>query len=555
MIETVEFNVIEAASKLKECGHRQARGTGGMVVTAFPSASEAGVEMLRAGGNAIDAAVAAAWALAVCEPSGSGLGGQTTLLIRLAGGRTTVVDGHSHAPAAVSTKRVSRVQQQKGYRACTIPSTPATLEFARKRYGVLSRAAVMEPAIRLAQDGYAITKLQRRQMKWCLNALLASAATTKLFLRKERPCRIGEIFRQEELAATLRRLADVGVEDFYKGRIACAIVDDMARNGGLITEEDLAEYEVPIECEPVAIGYRGCKVVSVPPPGGGLNVLSGLKILEHIARDDLVRENNKWYELLAELTHAVFHERDRFAVHPRDVTPSLLEWFLGDERASEIAERIETCGCESAGRADVEEPGETTHLCTMDREGNAVSLTQSIQSLFGAKVANGQLGFLYNNYLCTCRRGRHPYRLGSACIPRSNIAPTLVLRTDLSRGTESRGDTRCAPELLLVLGAAGSRRITSAILHVISGVLDRGVSLDEAVDLPRIHGLLSPKVHIEKPAATETLLKRLEKRFREVKIRAHHSYFMGCVQAIYVGDDKTLLGVADPRRDGAAAGF
>ena len=519
---------------------------GGMVVTAFPSASQAGVEMLRAGGNAIDAAVAAAWTLAVCEPSGSGLGGQTTLLIYFAGGRTTVVDGHSHAPAAVSTKQVSRVQQRKGYRACTIPSTPATLEFARKRYGALPRATVMEPAIRLAQDGYAITKLQRRQMKWCLNALLASTATARLFLKDERPYRVGEIFRQKELAATLRRLADVGVEDFYQGQIARAIVEDMTQNDGLITEEDLAKCEVPIECEPVAIGYRDCKVVSVPPPAGGLQVLSGLKILEHIACDDLAWETDKWYELLAEVTYAVFRERDRLTVHPRDVTPSLLKWFLSDERASEIAERIETCGWKRAGETDEEEPGETTHLCTMDREGNAVSLTQSIQSLFGAKVANGQLGFLYNNYLCTCRRSRHPYRLGSGCIPLSNIAPTLVLRNGLSGGTS---------EPLLVLGAAGSRRITSAVLHVISGVLDRGVSFDQAVDSPRIHGLLSRKVHIEKPAATETLLKRLEKRFREVKIRAPHSYSMGCVQAIYVRDDKTLLGVADPRRDGTAAGF
>jgi gamma-glutamyltranspeptidase/glutathione hydrolase len=526
-----------------------------MVVTAFPSASQAGVEILRAGGNAIDAAVAAAWALAVCEPSNSGLGGQTTLLIRLAGGRTSVVDGHSHAPAAVAAKQVSRIQQQKGYRACTIPSTPATLEFARKRYGALPRATVMEPAIHLAEHGYAVTKLQRRQMKWCLNALLASPATARLFLKKERPYGVGEIFRQKELAATLRRLSQVGVEDLYQGQIARAIVEDMTQNDGLITETDLAECEVPIECEPVAIDYRGYKVVSVPPPGGGLQVLSGLKILERFAPGDLVRETDKWYELLAEVTYAVFRERDRFTIHPRDVTPSLLKWFLGDERASEIAERINTHGWKSAGEADEEGPGETTHLCTMDRDGNAVSLTQSIQSLFGAKVANGQLGFLYNNYLCACRRGHHPYRLGSGCIPQSNIAPTLVLRNGLSESTQSRGDTRYACKPLLVLGAAGSRRITSAVLHVISGVLDCGVSLDEAVDLPRIHGLLSRKVHIEKPAATEALLKRLEKRFREVKIRAPHSYFMGCVQAIHVRDDETLVGVADPRRDGTAAGF
>ncbi|MBL7189399.1 MAG: gamma-glutamyltransferase [Phycisphaerae bacterium] len=526
-----------------------------MVVTAFPSASKAGIKMLRAGGNAIDAAVAAAWALAVCEPSNSGLGGQTTLLIRLSDGRTFVVDGHSHAPAAVSAKQVSRIQQQKGYRACTIPSTPATLESARKRYGALPRATVMEPAIRLAEDGYAVTKLQRRQMKWCLNTLLASPPTARLFLKKERPYGVGDIFRQKELAATLSRLAQVGVEDFYQGQIASLIIEDMTQNDGLITETDLAQFEAPIESEPVDIDYRGYKVVSVLPPGGGLQVLSGLKILERFEPGDLVRETDEWYELLAEVTYAVFRKRDRFAVHPLDVTPSLLKWFLGSERASEIAERIKTHVWTRAGEADEEEPGETTHLCTMDRDGNAVSLTQSIQSLFGAKVANSRLGFLYNNYLCTCSRGPHAYRLGSGCIPQSNIAPTLVFKNGLSEGAQFRGDTRYACKPLFVLGAAGSRRITSALLHVISGILDRRVPLSHAVGLPRIHGLLSRKVYIERPAATEAILKRLEKRFRQIRIRPPHSYFMGSVQAIHMRDDETLVGVADPRRDGTAAGL
>jgi len=520
-----------------------------MVTTAVPAASEAAIEILRAGGNAIDAAVAAAWALAVCEPSSSGLGGQTTLLIRFADGKTLVVDGYSQAPAAVSTGRVSGKEQRKGYRACTIPSTPATLEFARKRYGVLPPAKVMEPAIRLAEDGYVITRLQRRQTKWCQRDLLASPATARLFLKDGRPFQMGDIFRQKELAATLRRLADVGAEDFYQGQIARAIAEDMTRNDGLITEKDLADYKVPVERDALAVTYRDYQVVSVPPPGGGLQVLLGLKILEQFPSEDLTLQIDRWYEVLAEVTYAVFRERDRFAVHPRDSTPSLLKWLLSDERASEIAKRIQADCSQNTSELDTEEPGETTHLCTVDGHGNIVALTQSIQSLFGAKVANGQLGFLYNNYLCTCKRRRHPYHLGSRCIPQSNIAPTLVLRNSL------RGEAGYGGEPLLVLGAAGSRRITSAILHVISGVIDRGMSLEEAVSLPRVHGLRSRKVHIERPAATEPLLKRLGKRFRKVTIRAPHSYSMGSVQGIQFQRDRTLVGVADPRRDGMAAGL
>jgi gamma-glutamyltranspeptidase/glutathione hydrolase len=535
-------------------GNTQAMGSRGMVTTAFPSASDAAIEILHAGGNAVDAAVAAAWALAVCEPSGSGLGGQTTMLIRFAEGRTLVVDGYSRAPEAVSRKQVSRDQQQKGYRACTIPSTAATLGFVQKRYGVLDHSRIMEPAIRLAENGYEITKLQRKQLRWCQNDLLASGATARLFLKKDRPFQVGDVFQQKELAATLRRLADLGVEDFYQGRIARTIAEDMSRNGGLITEKDLADYKGPIERDALAVSYRNYQVAGVPPPGGGLQVLLGLKILEHLASEDLMSDPDKWYELLAEVTYAVFRERDRFVVHPRDLTPSLMKWLLSDERVTEIAGHIRSGFDENPGETGAEEAGETTHLCTVDSRGNAVALTQSIQSLFGAKVANGQLGFLYNNYLCTCKRRRHPYRIGSGCIPQSNIAPTVVWRNRLHDKAGEQVDAGITGPLL-VLGAAGSRRITSAILHVISGVVDRGMSLEEAVSLPRVHGLRSRKVHIERPAATGPLLRRLEKRFQKVVIKAPHSYSMGAVQAIHFTNDGILFGMADPRRNGTAVGL
>ena len=551
----LEVNSCRISPASKGLGQKQAEGTKGMVTTAFPAATEAAVQILQAGGNAIDAAVAAAWALAVCEPGCSGLGGQTTILIRFATGRTVVIDGHSYAPSAVSKERVSRKQQQNGYRACTIPSTAATLGFAQRRYGLLTHSRVMEPAIRLAEHGYPITKLQHKQLKWCLTDLLASSAVTTLFLKNGRPFDVGDLFKQKELAATLRRLADFGVEDFYQGRIARAIAEDMARNGGLITEKDLADYKGPIERDALAVTYRNYQVAGVPPPGGGLQVLLGLKILEKWASQDLMSDPDKWYELLAEVTYAVFRERDRFVVHPRDLTPSLMKWLLSDERVTEIAGHIRSGFGENSGKMGGEESGETTHLCTVDGSGNAVALTQSIQSLFGAKVANGQLGFLYNNYLCTCKRRRHPYRLDSGCIPQSNIAPTVVWRKDLGDEAGLGADIKCKDELLLVLGAAGSRRITSAILHVISGVLDRGMSLEEAVSLPRVHGLRSRKVHIERPAATEPLLRRLEKRFQKVVIKAPHSYSMGAVQAIRFANDRILTGMADPRRNGAAAGL
>jgi gamma-glutamyltranspeptidase/glutathione hydrolase len=532
---------------------KEAAAKRGVVATAFPSATQAGLEILQAGGNAIDAAVAAAWALAVCEPSGSGLGGSTILLFHSPAGRTVVINGQSYAPAAVSKATVTRGQQTKGYRACTIPSTVATLGVAQTRYGLLPPGRVMEPAIRLAQEGYPITRLQRRQQRWSLADLSAQPEARRLFLQEGRPFRIGDIFRQPQLAATLRRLAGVGTEDFYRGQIARDIAEDMARNGGLMTQEDLAGSAEPTEVEPLAIRYRDARVLSTALPSGGTPLLIALKILEQFPLKDLSGEADDWYEIVAETSHAVFHDPDHLAAPPCRLTPSFYDWLFSSQRIKEITKSMRTpCG-ESTARPAPEGPGETTHLCTADAQGHIVSLTQSIQSVFGAKVANGKLGFLYNNYLCTSPRRRHPYQLQGRGIPRTNAAPTLVLRGDASGPQPPGGPPAPRQRPFLALGAAGSRRITSAILQVISGVLDRGLPLVQAVASPRVHATLGRRVHVEKPAATESLLGRLEKRFRAVQIRSARSFFMGAVQAIQWNEDGSFVGAADPRRDGTAA--
>ena len=527
-----------------------------MAATASPSATDAAVEVLRAGGNAVDAAVAAAWALAVCEPSGSGLGGKTVMLIRFSTGKCVVIDGHSQAPAAASKKRISRAQQQIGYLACTIPSTVATLGYAHKLYGVLPLPRVMEPAIRLAEDGYPITHLHRRQLKWCQANLQASPATRDLFLNKGRPYREGDVFRQSALAGTLSRLAKSGTEDFYQGGIARDIVADMAEHGGLVTQQDLEDCARAVERNPVAADYRGYQVVGVPPPGGGLQVLLALKVLENCSPDELRKQPDRWYRIIAEVIHAVFRECESLPMTLEKMTHSVVQWFLSDERAAEIFRSLHEHHAEPArktGKSD--EPGETTHVCATDSRRNVVSLTQSVQSLFGAKVASEKLGFLYNNCLCTCPRYRHPYQLASRCVPRSNAAPTIVLANKASSTATSNhvpeGDSRP----FLALGAAGSRRITSAILQVISSVIDRGLSLAEAVNNPRVHVMLSGKVHIEKSPVAEDLREHLAKRFGTVRIRASHSYFMGAVQAIQFEQDGRLAGMADPRRDGTSAGI
>jgi gamma-glutamyltranspeptidase/glutathione hydrolase len=511
----------------------------GAITTAFPLATEAGLEILRAGGNAIDAAAAAAWTLCVCEPGASGLGGQTVLLVRFADGRTRFIDGHSRAPVAASLDTIKAGEQRRGYRSCTIPSTPATLDWVQSKYGVLSRERVMAPAIHVAEEGYAITPLQHRQIRWVAGYLRASPIGA-LFLHGGLPPDVGCAFRQPELAATLRRLADLGADDFYRGEIARLIADDMRACGGLITEEDLASCGPPAQLDPVSTLYRGHRILSAPPPGGGLQLLLAFNLLGQTSARGIDASNDDWREAIALAASAVFRERELHPLAPEDFTPQVRRSRLSEEYARQVADGMRDQRPIAANARDgAEEPGDTTHLSVFDRDGNIVMLTQSIQSLFGAKVGPAKLGFLYNNYLCTCPRLPHPYALGPRCRPRSNMAPTLVLHGSTGRP-------------LLALGAAGSRRIISAILQVVSGVIDRGLDIAEAVAAPRIHGLASRNVWIEKPAASEAMLARLRARGRMPIVKSRLNYALGSVNALQLAADESLKGAADPRRDGLA---
>jgi gamma-glutamyltranspeptidase/glutathione hydrolase len=541
---------VEERSEAQTCGaargwrQRPAVRVEGAAATAFPLATDVALETLQAGGNAVDAAVASAWALCVCEPSGSGLGGQTTLLLYQANGTARIIDGHSYAPKNVSLDAVTQSEQRNGYRSCTIPSTPATLDYASRKYGVLSRSQLLSSAIRIAEDGYALTRLQHRQTRWVAPLLRMSAPTSELFLRDGDPLPAGEIFRQPVLARTLRRLADEGIEDFYRGNVARQIAEDMQKHNGLIRAEDLADCALPVEREALRADYRGYEVMSGPPPGGGLQVLLALRVLEELAPHGFADDADEWREAMVLAIYSAFLERETsLLLTPEDMTASHIDWALDRDRIRRLAAGLQRQrAAVDDARSGVEEPGDTTHLTVADRHGDVVALTQSVQSLFGAKVANASSGFLYNNYLRTCPRYAHPYQLGSSCQPRSNCAPTLVLKN----GAAGR-----IP--FLALGAAGSRRIVSGIVQVISGVIDRGLGISEAVAAPRVHALLNRHVWIEEPAASEQLLKKLQDRSLKPRTKRALSYDLGSVQALQWLPDGTVSAAADPRRDGTAS--
>ncbi|HET7404203.1 MAG TPA: gamma-glutamyltransferase [Usitatibacter sp.] len=507
------------------------------VAAGFPAATEAAVEVLREGGNAMDAAVAAAWALGVCEPSASGLGGHTVMLVRLASGRTVAIDGASRAPATASIATITASDQEGGYRSCTVPSTPATLDWAQRRYGVLSRERVMAPAIRIAHEGYEVTPLQHRQTRSVVEALRATPGG-QLFLNGGQAPRPGERRVQPQLAQTLERLASLGATDFYEGAIARQIAQDMRRNGGLLDEGDLAHCSPPEEMEPLSTVHGDHLLLSAPPPSSGLDLLLAFNVMNELRSGGLEAGSDSWREAVALTTSAVFRERERRALGATDMDQHVRQQVLGAPYAHDMARNLHNPA--ALGAEHPEEPGDTTHVSVCDAAGNVVLLTQSIHSVFGARVAHPELGFIYNNYLALCQRARHPHLLRPHCRPRSNIAPLLVLRAD-------------APDArpVMALGAAGSRRIVSSTLQVVGATLALGRDIGEAVAAPRVHGLMGREVWIERSAASDALLARLHARGREPMVKPDFDYSMGAVHALVFNENGRVSAAADPRRDGA----
>ena len=520
---------------------------GGMVSTAHVGATAAGVEILEAGGNAVDAAVAAAFALGVCEPAASGLGGQTMMLIHLTEpNRTFALDGSSRAPDHATTDAVTRRQRRRGHTATTVPSTAATLRYALEEYGTLDRTTILTPAIRLAEEGYQITPLQNQLTTRELKHLKAGPAG-RFFLQADgTPYPAGSCFRQPVLAATLRRLADKGIRDFYSGRIAHLIHEDMVANGGLLREDDLAQVPRPIE-RPVLSGrFRGRRVHTFPPPAAGRTLLEMLNIYQRFPRDLRDIDDPRGAVALAALTHQVLRDRRDRPFDPNcyaQITEKrMLQANYANLLAKQIAERVNQ-GRAGQGRGGgrKQSGGETTHLSVMDRWGNAVGLTQSIEHVYGSCAVSPKLGFLYNSYMSAFeyKDPSHPYYLRPNAVPWASVAPTIVFR---------------GRRPWVVLGSPGSERITSAILQVLIRLLhDDPHHVYAAVDAPRLHCALSRVVSLESTRMDPGLGVALEQQGFKLRVRDPYAFYLGCV-ALVMRTHEGFLGVADPRRDGAAAG-
>lgn len=529
-----------------------------MVSAPQPEAAEAGLDALKAGGNVVDAAIAAAFVQTVADPMMCGIAGFGSMHLRLAGGPHLLIDFHGRAPRAVTPEMWERLIVREcddgfgfvlegrvneiGYRSPTTPMTLRAFDEALRRFGTWSLARALEPAITLAEEGFMVRPAVHAF--WMrgedngriarLRGLTEFPATRKIYCRPDgAPLGVGETLRNPDMARTLRRIAADGAEDFYSGAIAREIAADMARNGGLLDLHDLAACATE-ETSPLWIDYRGHRVATNRPPGGGLVIAVMLRILERFDLAAMGHNSPDYVATVAEAMKIATAEKDARMGDPRFVAIPEAE-LLSDAYADAAADRIRRGEKAAVPRlGGGHESRETTHICVADAAGNAVSMTHSLGSSSG--VVTEGLGFMYNN--CMMVFDPRPGRAGSLAPGKarfSALSPTIVFKGE---------------EPFLLVGAPGGTTITMGNLQAILNAVDFGMSAQEAVSAPRFTAT-SETIEL-----TNRILRATERDLvaRGYPVKRHpFSHMMPLVHAIR-REGGRLDGGADPAADGMAAG-
>lgn len=526
-----------------------------MVVAQEPLAADAGLAMLAAGGNAIDAAVTTAFVLAVTHPAAGNLGGGGFLLARFASGETAFIDFRERAPRKASRAMYlgpdGRLTGENvvGWRASGVPGTVRGLELAHRKWGRKPWAELLATAIRLAKEGFPVSWQLAESLRHAKH-LAAFPESRRIFQRDGRYFEPGDRLVQPELAASLERIARGGAAEFYEGETARRLVREMERNGGLFTLEDLKEYQA-VE-RPVLRGtYKGYEILSAPPPSsGGVGLLQMLGMLEGSGYERAGHSAAATIHFVAEVMRRAYADRSEHLADPdfhRVPLERLLDRRYLDERRRSINPGRATPSDQvRPGEFADRESGETTHLSIVDAEGNAVALTYTINGAYGSGVTPAGLGFLLNNEMddFSAKPGE-PNMFGlvqgeanaiePGKRPLSSMTPTIVTKDG---------------QLLLVLGAPGGSRIINGVLQVLLNVVDFKMNIQDAVDRPRFHHQWKPDtLSMEEGFSPDTieLLARRGHRISPIPSVA-------LVEAIRVAGG-WLEGATDPRGHGKAAGY
>ncbi|MBS1802279.1 MAG: gamma-glutamyltransferase [Acidobacteria bacterium] len=507
-------------------GEQSVRAHHGMVVSVHHLAADAGLEILRAGGNAVDAAVATGFALAVVHPIAGNLGGGGFLLLRMHDGKSTFIDFRERAPLAATEKMYQDAKGMVipdasvlGYRSIATPGSVAGLVYAETKYGKLGLKRVIAPAIKLARNGFALSAEEAHELRDA--DLSRFPESRRLFQRDGRLYRAGEIFKQRELAHTLEQIAE-DPDDFYHGKIARQLVDDLKKGGGLLTLEDLAQYKV-VEREPITGTFHNYKIISAPPPSsGGIVLLSALNILESYDLRHLGDRSAQWIHFVTEAYRRAYMDRSEYLGDPDfnsiPVSELISKRYAEAWRKSILPDHASPSDSlkrpegflppapSTAGSRRKESP-DTTHYSVVDAEGNAVAVTTTLNDSFGSHVTSGSLGFLLNDEMddFTAKLGE-PNMYGLIQGPANAIAPgkrplsamtpTIILEDG---------------KLRFVLGSPGGPRIITTVANVFLSSAEGGLNVREAVDAPRFHHQYLPDVLYLEPGFSPQTKAQLSK--------------------------------------------
>lgn len=540
-------------------GREPVRARHGMVATVEPHATDVGVSILQHGGNAIDAAVAVGFTLAVTHPSAGNLGGGGFMLIRLADGRATFIDFRERAPGLAGADMYlgpdgrPTKDSDLGYRASAVPGTPRGLELAQRKYGLKPLSELIQPAYELASKGFVVSYGLANELKARENVdrLSRFPDSKRIFLRDGQYYKQGDVLRQPELAQTLKRLMKFGVKEFYEGETARRIAADMRRHGGLITLEDLKLYAA-VERTPLVGTYRGYTLLTAPPPSsGGIGILQILAMLESTGFEKAGAGSALATQYMAEAMRRYFADRSRYLGDPDffNVPTSFLldAQYIALRRQTIDPERATPSKDISPAALPPHESPQTTHYSVIDAQGNAVSVTYTLNGSYGSCVTATGTGVLLNNEMDDFsakpgapNQGEMSYQGAANAIqprkrPLSSMSPTIVLHNG---------------GLFAVLGSPGGPTIINTVIEVLVNLVDFNMNVADAVDRPRFHHQWIPDRLQLEPGFSPDTIERLKARGYNVESVSHQ----GEVAAIVVNGD-WLEGTADPRTQGTAKGY
>ncbi len=540
----------------------------GIVVTAQHLATRVGVDVLKDGGNAVDAAVAVGYALAVVYPAAGNIGGGGFMTIQLADGRKTFLDFREKAPLAATANmyldkdgNVVKGASTTGHLAVGVPGTVSGMEYALQKYGTMKRAAVLAPAVRYAKDGFVLDQGDIDMLATATEDFKRDPATAATFLNRGEPFQIGQKIVQADLAKTLQAVADKGADGFYKGAVGAAIVASSQAGKGILTQADLDQYATR-ELKPVECNYRGYGIVSAPPPSsGGVVICEILNILEGYPLKEMGFRSAQSVHYQIEAMRHAYVDRNNSLGDP-DFVKNPLDRLLDKNYAAQIRSVIAP---DKAGVSKDIKPGaaphegsNTTHYSIVDKFGNAVSVTYTLNDWFGAKVTAATTGVLLNNEMddFTAKVGvpnlyglvqGEANKIEPGKRPLSSMSPTVVTKD---------GKT------VMVVGTPGGSRIITAVLHTIINMIDYGMDAQEAVDAPKFHQQWLPEAtNVDNFALSPDTRKILEawgQKFGSPQPVNHLAVILVGAPSLGgkpVGKNR-FYGANDPRRNsGLAAGY